>query len=108
MTGMVGYYTCDFRDPCDGLARSFACNSGSWTDLSPKPLPAAKCPVTKPANGSDCSACIGRYPGDCTYVEPPCGGMSMSSLAMCDAKTGKWNVGISTCNPPPPPPDAGP
>lgn len=92
--------TCEHR-PADARPTQYTCR-GFWVLTSSVDPPyVATCPTTAPTNGSPCT-CGTHFFGNCNYGD--CGG-TPTTEAKCDTTTGKWNVMISTCNPPAP--DAG-
>jgi hypothetical protein len=75
----------------------FGCVSGVWQESGGPDGPVA-CPASAPAAGSSCAACAGRWPSECDYG-PPCNGI-LTTVAVCEATTGTWNVSEGSCNPP--------
>jgi hypothetical protein len=96
-----GALSCSWGAMCGG--GTFAtCENGRWLVGVGNPPPPL-CPATMPQQGTACDATCG--PKRCDY-SVPCGNFPNTHIAMCE--NGRWNLLISTCNPPPPWWDGGP
>jgi hypothetical protein len=94
--------TCPYGNCAGSHTTEARCVGGRWELLllinTCNPPPPEPCPLTLPTMGARCT-----YAGPgCSYGTCP---PSNTSFATCDS--GRWTIGIASCNPPPLSGDAG-
>jgi hypothetical protein len=99
---------CSYEDECPShpahYREGFECTKGKWQRSGGDYT--VPCPREPPVEGESCAACAAHYFDSCDYGS--CRGQP-STTASCDARTGRWNVTTTPCDPipHPPPVDAG-
>ncbi len=104
----TGSESCSYESKCGGMSatcvQAWRDSGRTWSVTETRPSDTG-CPSTMPVSGSPCDEC--HLPTtSCSYTTAvDCFGMPLGASVSC--YNGKWNVSISSCNPPPPPRDAG-